>query len=434
MIKDNTIITLNARNRKRLEELGYLVPSGLKKNKPITIEIKVSHLSKGSRALVERVCDSCEVKEHISFRDMGSERHCKKCSLKIEHSGKNSAHFGKKKSKKICENLRIINSMPKEEETNIISFLDKTGFSPTSKEALKQLGWSIQTILNVVNRNNRRDLVHKNPFSSSQEILIVNFLTDLKIPFKRNFREIPFVSEVDFYLPDHNLAIEINGLFFHSEIKKPDKKFHYNKFKNCKNFGVKLLTIWEHHFNVRPSAVYGLIKAHLLLNSTIYARKCVLERDKKQLIKFIEKNHIQGAKINDNHLGLSYNGEIVLAASWGKHHRNSSTLVLSRVCFSDYSVTGGAEKLLKHIPRPLVTWSDNCYSPNPTLYSRLGFTKDNSLPIDYFYTKGDSTFFSKQSQGKKNTKCPLSLTEAQWAKERGLYRVWDCGKIRWILE
>ena len=179
----------------------------------------------------------------------------------------------------------------------------------------------------------------------------------------------------------------------------------------------------------------NLIKAHLGQAKRVYARKCELCTDQKQLRDFVEANHIQGAHPNHRLLGLTYNGALVMAVSWGKHHRGKGhPTVLSRVCFADSRVVGGLDKLLRHLPRPLVTWSDNCYAPEPSLYSNAGFRLDQVLNPDYFYTTGSGIYYSKQSQMKHKTNCPVGRTEAEWCAERGLYRVWDCGKIRWVLD
>jgi hypothetical protein len=39
-------------------------------------------------------------------------------------------------------------------------------------------------------------------------------------------------KELDFYIPDLNLAIECNGIYWHSD-KLRDIRYHYNKTKEC---------------------------------------------------------------------------------------------------------------------------------------------------------------------------------------------------------
>lgn len=51
-------------------------------------------------------------------------------------------------------------------------------------------------------------------------------------------------KELDIYLPDLNLAIEFNGLYWHSELHK-DKSYHYDKWKLCKDKDITLIQIYE---------------------------------------------------------------------------------------------------------------------------------------------------------------------------------------------
>lgn len=50
--------------------------------------------------------------------------------------------------------------------------------------------------------------------------------------------------ELDFYIPDLNIAIEYNGIYWHSnKFKSPD--YHYNKSINCFNKGIRLIHFYE---------------------------------------------------------------------------------------------------------------------------------------------------------------------------------------------
>jgi hypothetical protein len=51
-------------------------------------------------------------------------------------------------------------------------------------------------------------------------------------------------KELDIYIPDFNLAIELDGIYYHSEISGgKDKKYHLEKTKLCNKKGIKLLHI-----------------------------------------------------------------------------------------------------------------------------------------------------------------------------------------------
>ncbi len=58
-------------------------------------------------------------------------------------------------------------------------------------------------------------------------------------------KKIIYPYELDIYLPDLNLAIEYNGIYWHSENNNKDRNYHLNKHKLCKNKGIRLIQIYD---------------------------------------------------------------------------------------------------------------------------------------------------------------------------------------------
>lgn len=52
-------------------------------------------------------------------------------------------------------------------------------------------------------------------------------------------------KELDIYLPEIQLAIEFNGLYYHSIEKGISKSYHLNKSIECRNQGIRLIHIYE---------------------------------------------------------------------------------------------------------------------------------------------------------------------------------------------
>ena len=124
----------------------------------------------------------------------------------------------------------------------------------------------------------------------------------------------------------------------------------------------------------------------------------------------------------------------------GHPRRHQKGLILSRFAVKDgYNIPGGASKLFKNacklLPKgKIISWSDNRWSQG-NVYKKLGFTLEKELKVDYTYVKINNTQakrISKYSQQKKKTNCPKGMTEKEWAFQRGLSRIWDCGKKRWV--
>lgn len=117
-------------------------------------------------------------------------------------------------------------------------------------------------------------------------------------------------------------------------------------------------------------------------------------------------------------------------------------IVLDRLCFKDgIQIVGGASKLFSRCikwakeknHKEILSFSDNRWSLG-NVYVALNFEKGKEYSPDYSYVnmKSPTERLSKQSQKKSVVKCPENMTEYQWALERGLSRIWDCGKKRWI--
>ena len=258
-------------------------------------------------------------------------------------------------------------------------------------------------------------------------------------------------KEIDLYNEELKLAIEYCGLYWHNELSPQprDKKYHYDKFVQCKEQGVRLITIFEDEWLNREKQCKNFLRSLVTQPELkIFARKCQLQEvDKEAAKQFNEDNHIQGnSNINQLYMGLIHNDELVGLTTFSKHHRqkHESSIVLSRMCFLDgVQIVGGASKMLKACKQwakdnnyqKIISWSDNRWSWG-NVYKQSGFKQKSNLKPDYSYVniKNPKERLSKQSQQKSKTNCPKNFTEYQWALEKGLARIWDCGKIRWEID
>jgi hypothetical protein len=257
--------------------------------------------------------------------------------------------------------------------------------------------------------------------------------------------------ELDIYDKDQNLAIEFCGIFWHAEdsFSPKTRSYHHDKWKKCRDKGIQLLTIFDDEWNAKSEICKSIILSKLgIFENRIQARKCKIKKiEKSQMKSFCDLNHLQGAnKLSEACFGLFHEEELVGVVDLGRHHRkkNTDSVVLTRLCFkTGLQIVGGSGKLFKACVewcrsngmKKIISWSDNRYSDG-SVYEKLGFKKAGELPPDYCYVnmKNPKRRFSKQSQSKKQSKCPASMTELQWAISRGLSRIWDCGKARWEFE
>jgi predicted GNAT family N-acyltransferase len=299
----------------------------------------------------------------------------------------------------------------------------------------------------IIENNIKKYGQERAKFGKTQES-IRNWLNEYGYNFNSD-HEILEGKELDLYDSDKKIAIEYCGLYWHNEgsPEPRNRKYHYYKYKKCKDNEIQLLTIFDDEWNNKQNIIKSVILSKLGLFSTrIYARKCVVkEIDKKSFGNFCDQYHIQGKNsLSLVCFGLFYNNELVGVIDLGRHHRKKEqeSLVLTRLCFKEgYQIVGGSSKLLsacvayckKNNIKNIISWSDNRWS-NGNIYKNLGFIWQEDLDPDYSYvnSKNPKKRLSKQSQKKSNTGCPKEISELDWAKSRGLSRIWDCGKTRWI--
>lgn len=302
----------------------------------------------------------------------------------------------------------------------------------------------IQTIYRYLNKFNLRD-----PFSSSEETEVVHFLQSLGITnIVRNTRTlIPSKKEIDIYLPDYNIAIEYNGIYWHHEdISHITKTYHYDKFVECHTMGIQLITIFSSFWKSNKGIVKQILINKLgLEEGKIYARRCkICIPQKNQIRSFLENNHIQGYANSSIQYGLTYEDELVALMTFGKTRlgigSRESGYELIRYA-SSKRIVGGAGKLLKHFTRShnplrIISYSDNEWS-NGNLYAQLGFTLEKEIPPSYWFFSHKKEKLMHRFNFAKQKLIKLgydpALTEKQITKEMGLLKVWDCGKKKWVL-
>lgn len=181
-------------------------------------------------------------------------------------------------------------------------------------------------------------------------------------------------------------------------------------------------------------------------NRKIHGRKCEAKEISNTLARnFLDNHHIQGSnKLGIVFFALLYENEIVAVMTLGRHSRQTSEnrIVLDRFCVkSGVHINGGASKLFakcvewstKQKYDEIISFSDNRWTTGG-MYQTLGFDLEKEHKPDYCYvdTKNPIRRLSKQSQKKTTSKCPSDLTEEQWSLQRGLRRLWDRGKKRWV--
>jgi hypothetical protein len=288
--------------------------------------------------------------------------------------------------------------------------------------------------------------------SSGPEFEIIDFIKQYlpEIELEHGNRTILKPKEIDIYIPSLKLGIEYCGLYWHNENSPTprDKNYHYNKMKACNEQGIRLITIFEDEWSTRRPQVENFLKSVLnIIEKRIYARKCMIKTiDKITTRDFLNNNHIQGVCPIKAAFGLFFENELVGVVTGNQHHRDSNQASLNRLAFKNgYQVIGGSGKLIKHLIKwahdcgyqKLISWSDNRWSEGG-VYTKCGFELDGDLEPDYSYLTPENQRESKQSNKKslllkKGALGSMSNTESELAQSLDYFKIWDCGKQRWLI-
>lgn len=276
------------------------------------------------------------------------------------------------------------------------------------------------------------------------ELKICRFLDDNNIHYVPNDKK-TINGELDIYIPAHNLAIEINGLHWHSEYYLNDD-YHINKTNKCTEKNIQLLHFFEDELLEKYDVIESLIKNKLgITDRKIFARKCIIkEIDTKTSLEFLTNNHMQGNVNGSIKIGLYCGGELVSVMTFGKLRnvlgnkiKNENEYEMLRFCNKlNTIVIGGASKLysffkLKYKPLKVISFANRRYS-NGNLYKQLKFNFEyNTLP-NYWYVVGKKRkhrfLYRKDILVKEGY--DENKTEHQIMSERKIPRIYDCGNIK----
>lgn len=271
-----------------------------------------------------------------------------------------------------------------------------------------------------------------------------------------------FPMELDLYIPDYKVAIEVNGIYYHSiEVMKQSdlydavggkENYHRMKTDLCKEKGIQLIHLWEDDLLDSYDVCLNLVKSKCRLrgwtdlNATkVYARKCIIKQVSTEEARgFYQNNHIQGWG-HGIPIGLFHEGTLVALMSMRRSCDNTQdkgSWELNRFATS-CCVVGGFEKLLHYFISEykiirIISYADLAVSDG-NLYEKHGFTLVDEVPVDYKYVyrrKRYHKFNFRKQRFKEDPDLEYQegLSEVELSRLNGINRIYDCGKLKYVLD
>jgi hypothetical protein len=252
--------------------------------------------------------------------------------------------------------------------------------------------------------------------------------------------------EIDIFLPEKNLGIEVNGIKFHSDEYGKGEDYHLHKTRIFSDIGIQILHFFDDEISQKMDLVLDMIRSKSGLNKSIYARNCSVRKIDNPA-DFLNSNHLQGSVHSSVAYGLFHNDELVSCMTFGGlrkslgHSKKEGTWEMLRFCNRlGINVVGGASRLLRHFildndPDKIISYANLRWS-NGNMYRKIGFFDDGVTKPGYFYfwkNKRVHRYFLRKSELVKMGYDPKK-TEREIIEELGVPKIYDCGNIRFVWE
>ncbi len=299
-----------------------------------------------------------------------------------------------------------------------------------------------------------------NPYSrSSYEIDLCQWLDSHNIKYESQYTELKNPDtgrslELDIFIPSMNIAIEFDGLYWHSNLHQLNDHYHLMKTELATEYNIRLLHIFEDEWILNQDIVKSRLSSILNIKNTtiIYARKCKIKevefKDKK---KFLNDNHLQGNDVSKINLGLYYNDNLVSIMTFSKANiakggtPKNGEYELSRFCnLINYHIPGSASKLLSYFKRnyqwdTIFSYADRRWSDGH-LYNTLGFKFKHMTPPSQWYINKSNIihrihrFQLRKSQLKHLDSYDESLSANKILELSEYIWIYDCGNYKFIMK
>jgi hypothetical protein len=443
-----------ASNKTLLARTGFDNPNKLPKT-----EARVKEIKQVKKAAMKDMWDK-RYKEVLTIRNNNNlSKYGTKNTFNLPHSKKKRAKTLREKyhtdSPRLAKELIKLNLNYTEMANIFLDFLKKYKQTPFSIQAqeffYERFGMGAESITSLVEKNSEIKAL-LNTVKSCMEQECLDFLKtitdkDIKVNLRPKFME---GLELDFWIPEYNVAIELHGLKCHSErplygpkdLEKV-KYQHERKHLLCKKQGITLIQIFEDEWLRKRDLVKAMIVNKLGFSAIkIGARECeIVKLTSKEVEQFFKDNHLSGHTFGNLYLALKYKGEIMSALSfripYHKKLKEDKTIEIARFCTkAGVTIRGGFTKLLQAAEselkalgfKQILTFADARFGTG-SLYRNNGFLGERKTKPNYFYENGvvRESRLTHQKDNSPESIAELGATERLQNNNAGWYAIYDAG-------
>lgn len=383
----------------------------------------------------------------------GESKSCRKCggekllNTRLEKYGTTTFNVKNERTKEQIE--AVLN------RDNLSEFIQKNfKYAPKVYEVAALLGISECITLRIIHKFKLEDYINIGN-GSAGENEVYSYITSIysgrvALHHRGILRE---GKELDIYIPDKKLAIEFNGVYWHSDIFK-DKNYHKSKTIQCLKSGIRLIHIFEDEwYNAdKRQKIQSIIKSALgIYEHKLGARECIIRSIEFSTAKeFLDKYHLQGGGATSSvNIGCYKDDTLLGVMTLGdpRFDTNFDWEIIRECWLPDTLVIGGASKMFEYFkrnynPLSVISYCDATKFTG-SVYFNLGFKLDTVNPMtepNYVWIKasisnGFETLPRYQTQKKKLIARGLGVetqTETEIMENLGFVRVYNSGNLRFV--
>jgi hypothetical protein len=311
----------------------------------------------------------------------------------------------------------------------------------TVPAAATALGVNESTIYRISRDLGCRDLMDLS--HNSYEKKITDLIDQIGVDYIKHDRKLIAPNELDIYIPDHRIAIEVGSIYWHGERFGRRSDYHQKKWKACSSIGVNLFQWFDSdltdHWHLTSSR---LLRALGVPSQVVGARKvCLGFCTSAEEREFLDRWHVKGYTNSRNHaIAARYRDEIVAVMSinsesgsavierWATDVTRSWPGLFSR-CLTNWIKQ-------QEFRGEISTWSDNRLGDGK-VYLSSGFVRQHTSKPGYWYFRGQGLENRKKYQKHKLSKifnldpANEAMSESEIMRSQGYDRFWDAGHTLW---
>lgn len=247
-----------------------------------------------------------------------------------------------------------------------------------------------------------------------------------------NNRQLIAPLELDIFIPNKNIAIEFDGLYFHSS--KPSR-YHLEKTLRCEEKEIKLIHVFEDEWYFKKCQIKSLLKDIIGFGKTkLDDEKCVVKPiDRKTAESFLNKYSLNGFKPAKHFLGIFYKERLIFVGSFAtpKANKNYNWEFNNFASMFNFTVNNVLEKCIAFFK---ANYSDSIiYYNNRRFPLFINGNIIKKTKPSFYYVKGRYRFnrldFTKDKQATLFENFDINLSEQQNMFNNGYNIIYDCGKL-----